>query len=140
MRALTFRSALAAASATAALGALLVAAPPAQAAGPSFCDEATGDTCLYYNSGRTGGFYGASQNVVNYTSDMKFGIGNGKGLPVKNNAASVYNFHRIWNVTIYYNSNKSCAYACQSFAPKTGGNLNSQMKNNNASQGYWLPA
>ena len=127
---------IAGAMTAAALGVGLVVAPTADAATGS-C--ASYDACLYYNSNFQGAIFGdssgTSQGADNYGSPnwYTFGGGNGAGLPVKNNAASVWDFDPNYSVTIYYYSNMATGPS-QYFKRGTGGNLNSTMKNNNASQ------
>ena len=121
----------------AALGAVIAAAPAASAApNPGTCQVV--DVCLYYNSGYQGATFGDgngnSQKPENYGAPnwYVFSGGSGAGIDVKNNAASVYNFDINDTATIYVNSNNTGPH--QSFPPNTGGNLNSGLKNNEASQ------
>ena len=58
------------------------------------------------------------------------GAGNGKGMCVKNNAASVWN-RTSKTVRVYFNSNFAGAH--QDFAAGAKGNLNATLKNQNAS-------
>ncbi|WP_051858673.1 peptidase inhibitor family I36 protein [Streptomyces cellulosae] len=118
------------------LGIGLIAAPAAEAAA---CNPSAGiGACLYYNSNFSGAQFqdgsGNSQSPENYGAPnwYTFSGGNGAGLYVKNNAASVYNYDTNYSVTIYYNSNNSGP--SQYFKRGTGANLNSTLKNNNASQ------
>ncbi|MFF0294550.1 CHAP domain-containing protein [Kitasatospora sp. NPDC004615] len=100
------------------------------------CDA--GEFCYYYNSDNAGsisdfsgslGDYGATQ-----PSCYEFkGAGNGQGVCVKNNAASVWN-RTGQTVRVYYNSN--FGGASQDFAPGAKGNLNTTLKNNNASHQF----
>ncbi len=120
----------------AALGVGLIAAPAAQA---GTCNPSGGiGACLYYNSNYQGAQFqdgaGNSRTPENYGAPnwYTFSGGNGSGLYVKNNAASVYNYDTEYSVTIYYNSNNSGP--SQYFKRGTGANLNSTLKNNNASQ------
>ncbi|MFD9769039.1 peptidase inhibitor family I36 protein [[Kitasatospora] papulosa] len=90
---------------------LLVAAPSASAAAGSSCDLSAGTGCLrlYYNSNRQGSstyFYGS--NVSNFASYTFLTSGAGKGVTVKNNAASAINDANS-STTIFYNSNYSGA-------------------------------
>ncbi|MFC3993796.1 SpoIID/LytB domain-containing protein, partial [Actinoplanes siamensis] len=97
------------------------------------CDS--GEFCYYYNSDQEGSVsdftdsqddYGATQ-----PSCYEFkGEGNGQGVCVKNNAASVWN-RTSRTVRVYFNSN--FAGTSQDFAPGAKGNLNATLKNNNAS-------
>jgi len=111
----------------------------AQAAGrDGVCND--GEFCYYYNSDQAGsvsdftgsiGDYGATQ-----PSCYEFkGAGNGKGICVKNNAASVFN-RSSKPVTVYYNSD----YQGTSQTIPAGGraNLIAALKNNNASHGFSL--
>ncbi|GAA1992734.1 peptidase inhibitor family I36 protein [Kitasatospora viridis] len=124
--------------AAAALGAAVLAAAPAYADGPGDCPSDV--ACLFYNSGFQGSYFGDgagnSQTPENYlyNSWYTFGGGNGSGAGqyVKNNAASVYDYNINYSVTIYYNSNN--AGPSQTIGPDAGANLNSTLKNNNASQ------
>ena len=112
----------------------LVLAGPAEAATRNGACE-SGEFCYYYNSGNAGsvsdftgslGDYGASQPEC---YEFK-GAGAGKGVCVKNNAASVWN-RSSKTVRVYFNSNYGGSY--QDFAAGAKGNLNSTLKNNNAS-------
>ncbi|MFD5013777.1 hypothetical protein [Streptomyces chartreusis] len=95
------------------------------------------EVCLYYNSNLENAYFPQAKPIPNYAG-YNFMVSDrgplGAGQPVKNNAASIYNStrHRFF---IFYNSNYSCAVACQTIQPLSGTNLNSTMKNQNAS-GY----
>ncbi|WP_436774110.1 hypothetical protein [Yinghuangia sp. YIM S09857] len=128
---------LAAAASAAALASVVVTVPPAHAEGAGKCNPDRGEACLFYNSGQGGAYYGTNKTTA-YTSTMRFGGGgNGNGVPVKNNAASVINFSFDHFLVIDYNSSNRCAYACQKITPHRSTNLNSTLKNNNAAQ-HWL--
>jgi hypothetical protein len=91
------------------------------------------DTCLYYNSngqGATAGFDGNIPDYAGYTFDND---GNGGGLAVKNDAASATNNFLYSPQYIYYNSNWQGPD--QAISPYDAwDNLNSTLKNENASQ------
>jgi hypothetical protein len=105
------------------------------AAGPirnGTCDA--GEVCFYYNSNQAGSLSDMSYSLDNYGTGSScnhfVGVGNGQGLCLKNNAASV------WNRTgqaarVYFNSGFAGAY--QDFASGAKGNLNATLKNQNAS-------
>ncbi len=121
----------------AALGLLLapvVAAPTAQAAGRDGTCQ-SGEFCYYYNSGQAGSVSDFTTSIGDYGTsqpgcyDFK-GAGAGKGVCVKNNAASVWN-RTSKTVTVYYNS--SYGGATQKIAAGGKANLNATLKNNNAS-------
>jgi len=120
------------------LGATVVAAPSAQAAGrDGTCT--TGEFCLYYNSDQQGSvsdFPAAGlESIPDYgtgTSCYVFktaGVA-GSGQCVKNNAASVRNL-TTKSVTVYFNS--GYGGATQTIAAGAAANLNATLKNNNAS-------
>ncbi|MEV7179382.1 hypothetical protein [Kitasatospora sp. NPDC093679] len=96
-----------------------------------------GQVCLYYNSSAHG--YGAVY-VQNTTVDNYAGLtfkagkngSSGAGVAVKNNAAAVDN-HWYGTFNVYYNSGLDCSVACQAIPMDTRRDLNSQLKNNNAS-------
>lgn len=117
------------------LGAGALTAAPAHAATARNGVCESGEFCLYYNSNEAGSVSDFSTSISDYGAtqpscyDFK-GPGNGKGLCVKNNAASVWN-RTGKTVTVYYNS--GYAGASQKFASGAKGNLNSTLKNNNAS-------
>lgn len=104
------------------------------------CD--TGEFCYYYNSDEAGSVSDFSDSLDDYGTtepscyDFK-GSGNGKGVCVKNNAASVWN-RTGKTVRVYFNSNY--AGASQDFAAGVKGNLNSTLKNNNASHQFLTSA
>ncbi|WAZ26207.1 peptidase inhibitor family I36 protein [Streptomyces cinnabarinus] len=99
-----------------------------------------GDVCLYYNSIENGlnGIFRQFTPIPDYR-DSAFLISNyggeGAGQTVKNNAAAVHN-RKDRHFGVFYNSNYSCAVACQQILSLTLKNLNASLKNNNAS-GTW---
>ncbi|MET8352178.1 peptidase inhibitor family I36 protein [Micromonospora sp. NPDC005206] len=113
---------------------ILAVASPAQAASrDGVCDS--GEFCYYYNSGYAGSISDFTGSIDDYgttqPSCYEFkGAGNGQGLCVKNNAASVWN-RTSKTVVVYFNSNYGGA--SQSFAAGAKANLNATLKNNNAS-------
>ena len=120
--------------------ALAIAAPFVATASPAYaaarngvCDS--GEFCYYYNSNEAGSVSDFTTSIADYGTtqpscyDFK-GAGNGKGVCVKNNAASVWN-RTSKTVRVYFNSNYGGA--SQSFAAGAKGNLNATLKNNNAS-------
>jgi surface antigen len=113
---------------------LVASGSPAFAAGrDGVCDS--GEFCYYYNSDEAGSISDFTTSIGDYGTtqpscyDFK-GAGAGKGVCVKNNAASVWN-RTSHTVRVYYNSNYGGSY--QDFAAGAKGNLNSTLKNNNAS-------
>jgi hypothetical protein len=122
------------AAALAVAGPVLVIASPANAAArDGVCDS--GEFCYYYNSGEAGAVSDFTTSVSDYGTtepscyDFK-GSGAGAGTCIKNSAASVWN--RSSNtVRVYFNTGYSGTY--QDFAAGAKGNLNSTLKNNNAS-------
>lgn len=113
-----------------------VAATPAQAgARDGICDS--GEFCYYYNSNHAGSISDHTGSVGDYGTTQPTcyefkGAGNGQGLCIKNNAASVWN-RTSSTVRVYYNSNYNGSYAYQDFAAGAKTNLNATLKNNNAS-------
>jgi murein DD-endopeptidase MepM/ murein hydrolase activator NlpD len=137
-----------AAAALAAAGLTVAAATPAGAAArDGVCDG--GEFCYYYNSGNAGSISDFAASIADYGTtqpscyDFK-GAGAGKGLCVKNNAASVWN-RTGGTVRVHFNS--GYGGASQDFAAGAKGNLNATLKNNNASHRFnpgtagrfWLP-
>ncbi|RGC68526.1 Stage II sporulation protein [Micromonospora sp. MW-13] len=118
----------------AALVGVAVAPGAASAAGrDGVCDS--GEFCYYYNSDEAGSISDFTESLGDYgttqPSCYEFkGAGNGQGVCVKNNAASVWN-RTSKTVRVYFNSN--FAGASQDFAAGAKGNLNATLKNNNAS-------
>ncbi|BCJ31546.1 peptidase inhibitor family I36 protein [Actinocatenispora sera] len=116
-----------------ALPVLTIATPASAAARDGVCQS--GEFCYYYNSNEAGSVSDFTGSVSNYGTteptcyDFK-GSGAGQGTCIKNNAASVWNRSSV-TVRVYYNSDYGGTY--QSFAPGAKGNLNSTLKNNNAS-------
>jgi len=115
-------------------GTVLVSESPAMAAARNGkCDS--GEFCLYYNSGNKGSLSDFTGSVADYGAkqpkcyDFK-SKGAGKGVCVKNHAASVWNRSKktVW---VYFNSN----YGGKSQAIKAGAkaNLVAGLKNQNAS-------
>ncbi len=114
-------------------GVTAVAGPASAAARDGACDN--GEFCYYFNSGEAGSVSDFTDSLDDYgatqPSCYEFkGAGTGKGVCVKNNAASVWN-RTGKTVRVYFNSN--FAGASQDFAPGAKGNLNATLKNNNAS-------
>ncbi|MDI6097480.1 peptidase inhibitor family I36 protein [Actinoplanes sp. NEAU-A12] len=110
--------------------------PASAAARDGDCDS--GEFCYYYNSNQEGSVsdFAASENDYGASQPECFefkGEGNGKGVCVKNNAASVWN-RTDKTVRVYFNSN--FGGASQDFAAGAKGNLNSTLKNNNASHEF----
>lgn len=133
----TIRTTLAVAGTALAMAVPLVATTPAFAAGrDGSCD--TGEFCLYYNSDQAGSVSDFTTSISDYgatqPSCYEFkGAGNGQGVCVKNNAASVWN-RTGKTVRVYFNS--GYAGASQDFAPGAKGNLNATLKNNEASHKF----
>ncbi|TDC19943.1 peptidase inhibitor family I36 protein, partial [Actinomadura bangladeshensis] len=107
-------------------GAVLIPASPASAASrDGVCQS--GEFCYYYNSNNAGSVSDFTGSVADYGTtqpscyDFK-GAGNGKGLCIKNEAASVWN-RSSKTVRVYYNSNYGGTY--QDFKAGAKGNLNS---------------
>ncbi|MEV4357937.1 peptidase inhibitor family I36 protein [Nonomuraea sp. NPDC049625] len=118
-------------------GTVLATAPPVAAAGrDGVCDS--GEFCYYFNSGNQGSISDFTGSVADYGTkqpscyDFK-GPGNGQGQCVKNAAASAWN-RTGTTVRVYYNSNHAGEY--QDFPPGAKGNLNSILKNQNASHQF----
>lgn len=137
-----FRKTLvAAATAGIALTVGLTAVPSAFAAeGDGNCvtndANAGGDLCLYYNSNLAGARFNDpyTDNYAGWVFKAWSGGDAGAGQAVKNNAASVRNYDSAVTGVIYFNSNQ--AGATQKIAPSSSANLNSTLKNENASQGW----
>jgi Lyzozyme M1 (1,4-beta-N-acetylmuramidase) len=114
------------------IGALAAPTAHAATARNGVCES--GEFCLYYNSGEAGSLSDFTTSISDYGAtqpscyDFK-GAGAGKGLCVKNHAASVWN-RTSKTVTVYYNS--GYAGHAQNFAAGAKGNLDATLKNNNA--------
>ncbi|MDH6129079.1 CHAP domain-containing protein [Kitasatospora sp. GP82] len=111
-------------------------APAFAASRDGACDD--GEFCYYYNSNEAGSvsdFTGSISDLgATQPTCYEFkGGGNGQGVCVKNNAASVWN-RTGQTVRVYYNS--GFGGASQDFAPGEKGNLNATLKNNNASHKF----
>ena len=98
----------------------------------------SGEFCYYYNSDEQGSLSDFGGSIADYGTtqpscyDFK-GAGAGKGLCIKNEAASVWN-RSSRTVRVYYNSNYGGAY--QDIPSGAKRNLNSTLKNNNASHRF----
>ncbi|WP_433174822.1 peptidase inhibitor family I36 protein [Actinoallomurus sp. CA-150999] len=118
-------------------GAVLATASPASAASRNGVCE-SGEFCYYFNSNNKGSVSDFTGSVADYGAkqpscfDFK-GSGAGKGKCVKNSAASVWN-RSSKTVRVYFNSNYGGRY--QDFKPGSKGNLNSGLKNQNASHQF----
>jgi surface antigen len=120
---------------SAALGVLTVAVPAQAASRDGVCND--GEFCYYYNSDQAGSVSDHTGSLADYGSTQpdcyEFkGAGSGKGLCIKNNAASVWN-RTGKTVRVYYNSDYNGSHAYQDFGAGAKKNLNSTLKNNNAS-------
>ena len=121
-------------------GAAALAAPAAAAGRDGSCTG--GEFCYYFNSGEKGSVSDFTDSLDDYGTteptcyDFK-GAGNGKGVCVKNNAASVWN-RSSRTVRVWFNSNFAGAH--QDFGPGAKGNLNSTLKNQNASHEFLAAA
>lgn len=117
---------------------LLVTAAPAQAATARNGVCETGEFCYYYNSDHAGSLSDFSGSVSDLGAtqpscyDFK-SAGNGKGVCVKNNAASVWN-RTGGGVTVFFNSGYGGAEQTVAAGGKV--NLNSTLKNQNASHRF----
>ncbi|GAA2738288.1 SpoIID/LytB domain-containing protein [Actinocorallia aurantiaca] len=118
-------------------GAVLATATPASAAArDGICDS--GEFCYYYNSDHAGSLSDFTGSLDDYGTtqpscyDFK-GAGAGKGLCIKNEAASAWN-RSTKTVRVYYNSGYAGSY--QDFAPGAKTNLNTTLKNQNASHEF----
>jgi surface antigen len=132
---LRLRKTLTVAGAALALAASLVTtgSPAFAASRNGVCDS--GEFCLYYNSDQAGSVSDFTGSVDDYGASQPScyefkSAGNGRGLCVKNNAASVWN-RTSKTVKVFFNSNYGGA--SQAFAAGAKGNLNATLKNNNAS-------
>lgn len=123
-----------------AAGALLIPASTASAAErDGVCD--VGEVCFYYNSNQQGSVSDFSESLPVYGGSQpncyEFkGAGDGQGLCVKNNAASVWNRTSSKIVTVYLNSNYDdggSEKGRQTIAPDEKVNLQDGLKNDNAS-------
>lgn len=118
-----------------------VAAPGRPVAGDGWCDS--GEACFFYNSNLAGAVYDTPHNLSIYDvqqfkcSMQAYGDGSlcsGAGRQVHNNAASVMNNNKYCDLAIYYNSNWSGSV--QVVRAQTWANLNSRLKNENASHKF----
>lgn len=115
----------------AAVGGTTLAAPAASAATLHGCPDF--QFCFYFNSNFGGALANYAYSDGNLDNELfRWGGTNGRGVQVKNNAASVVN-NAEWTATVYYNSGCNGSVASQSFGAYGGGNFNATMKNNNAS-------
>ena len=116
----------------------VIAPSQAHAAGrDGVCND--GEFCYSYNSGFTGSISDFTGSLADYgatqPSCYEFkSAGTGQGLCVKNNAASAWN-RSTKPVVVYYNSNYGGA--SQTIQPGAKVDLNSTLKNNNASHQYY---
>ncbi|NNM48018.1 SpoIID/LytB domain-containing protein [Knoellia koreensis] len=125
------------------LGLALAVAAPVVAVSPALAASRDGkcessEFCLYYNSNQQGSVSDFRGSISDYGDkqpscyDFK-GRGAGRGLCVKNHAASVWN-RSGKTVRVYFNSGYSGAF--QDFKPGARGNLNATLKNDNAAHRF----
>ncbi|MFI6427300.1 peptidase inhibitor family I36 protein [Promicromonospora sp. NPDC050880] len=125
------------ATAAAVAAAVVVPGTAAQAATrDGICDA--GEFCYYYNSDHAGSISDFDVSVGDYGTEQPScydfkGAGAGQGLCLKNDAASVWN-RSAKPVRVYYNSEYGGTY--QEVAAGAKVNLNSTLKNNNASHRF----
>ncbi len=119
--------------ATTLLGATLAVSAPAHAAVAQNGVCESGEFCLYYNSDRTGSLSDFTGSISDYGTYKFRSAGAGQGQLVKNNAASVRN-RTFGAVTVFYNSSYGGSY--QTVAPGAAVNLNTTLKNQNASHKF----
>ncbi|MEV0588642.1 SpoIID/LytB domain-containing protein [Nonomuraea sp. NPDC050310] len=112
-------------------------ASPASAANrDGVCDP--GEFCYYFNSNNQGSVSDFTGSIADYATtqptcyDFK-GPGAGKGQCIKNSAASVWN-RSSKTVRVYFNTGHAGSY--QDFGAGARGNLNSTLKNQNASHQF----
>lgn len=113
-----------------------IATPAFAASRDGTCNS--GEFCLYYNSNQAGSVSDFTSSISDYgatqPSCYEFkGSGNGKGICVKNNAASVWN-RTSGPVTVFYNSGYNGA--SQTIASGAKANLNATLKNENAAHQF----
>ncbi|MGC4806303.1 CHAP domain-containing protein [Micromonospora sp. DT233] len=133
-------SAISASVIGAALGVLAIGAPAQAASRDGVCND--GEFCYYYNSGNAGSISDHGGSLGDYGSTQpgcyEFkGAGAGKGVCVKNNAASVWN-RTNKTVRVYFNSNYGGSH--QDVAAGAKKDLNATLKNNNASHQALSPS
>jgi len=118
-------------------GAIAFAAPASAASRDGKCDS--GEFCYYFNSNQAGSVSDFTGSIDDYGTtqpscyDFK-GAGAGKGVCVKNNAASVWN-RSSQTVRVYFNSNYGGA--SQAVLAGHSTNLNSTLRDNNASHKFF---
>ena len=122
------------------LAGFVVTQPAAAAGRDGVCDA--GEFCYYYNSNEAGSVSDFTDSVDDYGASQPTcyefkGAGNGQGLCIKNNAASVWN-RSSQTVRVYFNSNYAGSY--QDIAAGAKANLNATLKNNDASHQFLSPA
>ena len=120
-------------------GSVVVATPALAASRDGTCNS--GEFCYFYNSNQAGSISDFTDSLDDYgatqPSCYEFkGAGAGRGVCVKNHAASVWNRTGV-TVRVYFNSNFAGAH--QDFAAGARGNLNATLKNNNASHEMLRP-
>lgn len=93
-----------AAAAAFGLGVTLFVSPAANAAAQDGVTHRS-EFVFYYNSGWKGSLSDFKSSKANLAGYNFLSNGNGKGQAVKNNSASVANFHSSRNARVYYNSN-----------------------------------
>lgn len=114
-------------------GALVTAGSASAGSRDGACNS--GEFCYYFNSNEAGSISDFTDSLDDYGTTQPTcyefkGAGNGDGVCVKNNAASVWN-RTGKTVRVYFNSNFAGAH--QDFASGAKGNLNTTLKNQNAS-------
>ncbi|TYK46104.1 peptidase inhibitor family I36 protein [Actinomadura decatromicini] len=134
----TLNKALAVAAAAVAIGGTTLATASTASAATRNGTCESGEFCYYFNSNNAGSVSDFTGSVADYGAEQPScydfkGPGNGKGKCVKNAAASVWN-RSSKTVRVYYNSNYGGTY--QDFKAGAKGNLNSSLKNQNASHQF----
>lgn len=128
------------ATAFAVVGSVALAGPASAAARDGRCDA--GEFCYYFNSNEAGSLSDFTDSLDDYGATQPTcyefkSSGNGQGICVKNNAASVWN-RTSKTVRVFFNSGYAGAH--QDFAAGAKGNLNATLKNNDASHEFLAAA
>lgn len=129
-------------------GTAVLASGPASASEPAATSAAIGSERAAAWDGNIYLYYSASANsswskyggAVNDFAGHTFAAGGeGHGLRVKNNVNRAWNNDGTWVARIYYNENQNASGAApyDDFYPGDSRALNSGVRNNNASLGWW---
>ncbi|MEO3977963.1 hypothetical protein [Streptomyces sp. CAU 1734] len=140
---LTIAAAMMATTTALAIGPATASAPSAGRAAPAAPQQRAaawdGNIYLYYSASANSSWSKYDGAVDDFAGHTFAAGGEGHGLRVKNNVNRAWNNDANWTARIYYNENQNASGPApyDDFYPGNARALNSGVRNNNASLGWW---